>query len=130
MTNRALLNLQMEVDMVKVSFLSPWKGTGQKEDKSKTSNTLFATQSSQGCDCTLRDKANIYENLASVMSLHAIKLETVAAWLTSSFCPFLYVCLFVYCYEFLVVVFLSTLIWRDSITQQTMTSHDDKNTPS
>ena len=89
MTNRALLNLKMEVDVVKVSFLSPWKGTGQKEDKSKTSNTLFATQSSQGCDCTLRDKANIYENLVSVMSLHAIKLETVAACLTSSFCPFL-----------------------------------------
>ena len=105
MTNRGLLNLQMEVDVVKVSFLSPWKGTGQKEDKSKTSNTLFATQSSQGCDCTLRDKANIYENLVSVMSLHAIKLETVATRLTSSFFPFVYVCLLVCCYEFLVVVF-------------------------
>lgn len=77
MTNRALLHLQMEVNVVKVSFLSPWKETGQKEDKSKTSNTLFATQSFQGCDCTLRDKANIYENLVGVMSLHAIKLEKV-----------------------------------------------------
>lgn len=77
MTNRALLNLQMEVNVVKVSFLFPWKRTGQKEDKPKTSNTLFTTQSSQGCDFTLRDKAKIYENLVSVKSLHAIKLEEV-----------------------------------------------------
>ena len=81
---------------MKASFLSPWKGKGQKEDKSKTSNTLFAMQNSQGCDCTLRDKANIYENLVSVISLHAIKLETVATRLTSyffSFCLCLFVCL-------------------------------------
>lgn len=73
MTNRALLNLQMEVNEVKVSFLFPRRRTGQKEDISKTSNTLFVTQSSQCCDFTLRDKANIYENLVSVKSLHAIK---------------------------------------------------------
>lgn len=73
MTNRALLNLQMAVNEVKVSFLFPGRRTGQKEDISKTSNTLFVTQSSQGCDFTLRDKANIYENLVSVKSLHAIK---------------------------------------------------------
>lgn len=73
MTNRALLNLQMEVHEVKVSFLFPRRRTGQKEDISKTSNTLFVTQSSQCCDFTLRDKANFYENLVSVKSLHAIK---------------------------------------------------------
>lgn len=73
MTNRALLNLQMAVNEVKVSFLFPRRRTGQKEDISKTSNTLFVTQSSQGYDFTLRDKANIYENLVSVKSLHAIK---------------------------------------------------------
>ena len=77
MTNRALLNLQMEVNLVKVSFLFPWKRTGQKEDKSKTSNTLFATQISQDCDFTLRDQASIYENLVSVKSLYVIKLEKV-----------------------------------------------------
>lgn len=73
MTNRALLNLQLEVNEVKVSFLFPWRRSGQKEDISKTSNTLFVTQSSQGCDFTLRDEANIYENLVSVKSLHAVK---------------------------------------------------------